>query len=46
MLQRINKGKNNKQASKAKEHDEETFNELKEAFKIFDNKNTGKHDDI
>ena len=29
-------------ASKSKEHDEETINELKEAFKIFDTKNTGK----
>ena len=28
-------------APKAKEHDEETINELKEAFKIFDSKNTG-----
>ena len=28
-------------ATKTKEHDEETINELKEAFKIFDSKNTG-----
>ena len=39
MMQRL-KGKTNK-ASKSREHDEETINELREAFKIFDSKNTG-----
>jgi len=34
------KGKATK-ATKTKEHDEETVNELREAFKIFDSKNTG-----
>ena len=43
MLQRIGKSKANPNAkpNKMKEHDEETINELKEAFKIFDSKNTG-----
>ena len=40
MMQRL-KGKGPK-AAKSKEHDEETMNELREAFKIFDSKNTGK----
>lgn len=42
MLQRIGgKSKAAGKAPKVKEHDEETINELKEAFKIFDSKNTG-----
>ena len=43
MLQRIGKSKAalNSKVNKAKEQDEETINELKEAFKIFDSKNTG-----
>ena len=41
MMQRM-KGRNNK-TNKSKEHDEETVNELREAFKIFDSKNTGTH---
>ncbi len=42
MLQRIGgKSKAAGKAPKIKEHDEETINELKEAFKIFDSKNTG-----
>jgi len=41
MLQRIAKSKATGKAPKAKEQDEETINELKEAFKIFDSKNTG-----
>jgi Ca2+-binding EF-hand superfamily protein len=43
MMQRIGKSKaaQNSKANKIKEQDEETINELKEAFKIFDSKNTG-----
>lgn len=43
----MNKGvkpKANSRAVKGKDHDEETMNELKEAFKIFDSKNTGEID--
>ena len=39
MMQRL-KGKATK-AAKSREHDEETINELREAFKIFDSKNIG-----
>lgn len=38
------KSKVNSRATKAKQHDEETINQLKEAFKIFDSKNTGEID--
>lgn len=42
MLQRMGKAKaNSKNAPKSNPVDEETLNELKEAFKIFDSKNTG-----
>lgn len=40
-MQRLGKGRIPAKAAKSKEHDEETINELKEAFKIFDSKNTG-----
>lgn len=42
-MQRIGKSKaaQNNKNTKIKEQDEETINELKEAFKIFDSKNTG-----
>ena len=40
-MQRLAKRGAPNRATKAKEHDEETINELKEAFKIFDSKNTG-----
>lgn len=40
-MQRLGKARAPAKATKAKEHDEETINELKEAFKIFDSKNTG-----
>lgn len=40
-MQRLGKARGASKAIKAKEHDEETINELKEAFKIFDSKNTG-----
>lgn len=43
MMQRF-KGKTAK-APKTKEQDEETINELREAFKIFDSKNTGTFED-
>jgi Ca2+-binding EF-hand superfamily protein len=43
MLQRMGKAKaNSKGAPKSNPVDEETLNELREAFKIFDSKNTGK----
>lgn len=40
-MNKIAKSKATNKQSKAKQHDEETINELKEAFKIFDSKNTG-----
>ncbi len=40
-MQRLGKGRIPAKAAKSKEHNEETINELKEAFKIFDSKNTG-----
>lgn len=40
-MSKVTKAKGNTRAPKGKEHDEETLNELKEAFKIFDSKNTG-----
>jgi Ca2+-binding EF-hand superfamily protein len=40
-MQRLGKRGLPAKAAKSKEHDEETINELKEAFKIFDSKNTG-----
>lgn len=40
-MQRLAKRGLGSKTSKPKEHDEETINELKEAFKIFDSKNTG-----
>jgi len=40
-MQRLAKNKTQNKAIKAKDLDEETLNELKEAFKIFDSKNTG-----
>lgn len=44
MLQRMGKAKaNSKGAPKSNPVDEETLNELREAFKIFDSKNTGRH---
>lgn len=43
MLQRMAKGKaNTKAVPKGNAVDEETLNELRQAFKIFDSKNTGK----
>ena len=44
MLNKFGKSKAMSKVSKSKEHDEETINELKEAFKIFDSKNTGEID--
>ena len=43
MMQRIGRSKaaQNSKTNKVKDQDEETINELKEAFKIFDSKNTG-----
>lgn len=42
MLQRMAKGKaGGKAATKVNTVDEETMSELREAFKIFDSKNTG-----
>jgi Ca2+-binding EF-hand superfamily protein len=43
-MSKVIKTKPNSRAAKGKEHDEETYNELKEAFKIFDSKNTGEID--
>jgi Ca2+-binding EF-hand superfamily protein len=43
-MNKVAKVKSNSRAGKGKEHDEETLNELKEAFKIFDSKNTGEID--
>lgn len=43
-MNKVAKSKVNNRATKGKEHDEETINELKEAFKIFDSKNTGEID--
>jgi Ca2+-binding EF-hand superfamily protein len=43
-MSKVIKAKSNSRAVKGKEHDEETYNELKEAFKIFDSKNTGEID--
>lgn len=43
-MNKVTKSKVNNRATKGKEHDEETINELKEAFKIFDSKNTGEID--
>jgi Ca2+-binding EF-hand superfamily protein len=40
-MNKVAKSKVNSRATKGKEQDEETINELKEAFKIFDSKNTG-----
>lgn len=40
-MQRLGKAKAPSKTNKAKDIDEETLNELKEAFKIFDSKNTG-----
>jgi Ca2+-binding EF-hand superfamily protein len=40
-MQRLGKTKATGKAVKAKDIDEETLSELKEAFKIFDSKNTG-----
>ena len=40
-MQRLGKRAVASKAAKSKDHDEETINELKEAFKIFDSKNTG-----
>jgi len=40
-MQRLTKNKIQNKTIKAKDIDEETLNELKEAFKIFDSKNTG-----
>lgn len=42
-MQRLGKARAPAKAAKTKEHDEETINELKEAFKIFDSKNTGNY---
>lgn len=44
MLNKFGKSKAISKVSKGKEHDEETINELKEAFRIFDSKNTGEID--
>lgn len=41
IMQRLGKPRAPARANKAKEQDEETINELREAFKIFDSKNTG-----
>lgn len=41
-MQRLGKARAPPKNSKNKEQDEETINELKEAFKIFDSKNTGR----
>lgn len=41
---RTGKNKISTRSQKGKEHDEETLNELREAFKIFDSKNTGEID--
>lgn len=43
-MNKVAKSKVNSRAVKGKEQDEETINELKEAFKIFDSKNTGEID--
>lgn len=43
-MNKVAKGKANSRGSKGKQHDEETLNELKEAFKIFDSKSTGEID--
>ena len=40
-MNKLAKGKTAAKQSKAKEHDQQTINELKQAFKIFDSKNTG-----
>lgn len=40
-MNKLGKSKQMAKTTKVKEHDEETINELKEAFKIFDSKNTG-----
>lgn len=41
---RTAKSKSTTRINKGKEQDEETLNELREAFKIFDSKNTGEID--
>ncbi len=41
-MQRLGKARAPPKTAKNKEQDEETINELKEAFKIFDSKNTGR----
>lgn len=41
-MNKLAKGKTAAKQSKTKQHDQQTINELKQAFKIFDSKNTGK----
>ena len=41
---RVTKNKTVSRSNRGKEQDEETLNELREAFKIFDSKNTGEID--
>lgn len=43
-MNKFGKSKITSRATKIKEHDEQTMNELREAFKIFDSKNTGEID--
>lgn len=43
-MNKVAKSKVNSRTVKGKQHDEETINQLKEAFKIFDSKNTGEID--
>lgn len=43
-MNKFGKSKYASRSSKPKEHDEETLNELREAFKIFDSKNSGEID--
>ena len=43
-MSKFTKSKAASKITKGKEQDEETINELKEAFKIFDSKNTGEID--
>lgn len=43
-MNKASKAKGNSRAGKGREQDEETLNELKEAFRIFDSKNTGEID--
>lgn len=43
-MNKFAKSKATSKISKAKEHDEETLSELREAFKIFDSKNSGEID--